>query len=1112
MFEKFIGSGNISLLLNSIESGDSCSVFGLNTGEKLALANRSAKLFYVVENLDNVNTIYESLTALGRTCEVLTDVINIYSSEFTNYTKTISILSKLKSDEIDTLIITPEILCAKFPNKTQINEMELRVNDEVDVSKFIKKLIEFNYKKVDLVVGAGEFTVRGDVIDIYPLIGAPTRLYFDYDILQAIKHYNPVTMLTTDEQKTIKILSNKYYFVDDKIMQDKYAENKCKLDQMYFDFLEQKKLDFKLLAFDENINSSIFDYMPDALICFDGARAIYNAIDSALNEYNANLKNMPKIISFLPLGKKQNISEILRFNPSNSLLAFHNITESNRLFSPRKAFSIRTLPSVNYSSHDSALVLDIQNFIKQNYTIILCAGSEENLLKISKIFDKNNIQYFEHSRVAESHLKSVNIVKKNYPLDIIFPEEKLAIISTTSLFGKKKKIAEIDTGFFDGETPKAGDFVVHNFHGVGKCLGVETLKISDGFRDYVIVEYKNNDKLYLPVENLDQLTKFVGESSPTLNKIGGVEFEKTKTKIKGSIKKIAFDLVALYRDRMNLKGYSYPQDDQMQVEFEKNFGFDETLDQLNAINDCKSDMEAGKVMDRLICGDVGFGKTEVALRIAFKTILAGKQVALMCPTTILSEQHFGVAVKRMSDFGIKVEVLNRLKTKSEVDRIKNDISSGKVDFIIGTHKLLAKDIIYKNLGLLILDEEQKFGVADKEKIKNFSKSINVLTLSATPIPRTLNMSLIGVRDISVIETPPVQRQPSIVRVVELSDELVKSAIDREIARGGQVLIVYNRVEHIYNFASKIKALIPDAVVSVAHGQMNESELEKEIFNLYSGKTQVLVSTTLIENGVDLPNANTLIVINSDKLGLSQLYQLKGRVGRGDKTAYAFFTYNKSIEMTETAYKRLEAIEEFAEMGNGFKIAMRDLEIRGAGSLLGLEQSGHIEKLGYNMYVKLLNDSVKEIKGEKIDREFDVKIETNMSAYLSREYVASTSSRMKLYKDIANLQTLESLVHFIKNTESVYGTAPEELISLCKIALIKNLCSKIGGVRVIIKSLSKIFLSSKEDLTKDIIDTINLYPDKISLNLSSMPVIEINEISEKNRLDFIINFLQMVKNC
>jgi transcription-repair coupling factor (superfamily II helicase) len=827
-----------------------------------------------------------------------------------------------------------------------------------------------------------------------------------------------------------------------------------------------------------------------------------------LSEYKDRIKNSSL---YKVLGDYvDSITKYFNFPTNFTLVAFHFIQQNNRIFKPQKVFSIRTLPTINYSNNWNVLTLDLKNFENNGYTVILSAPTNEQSVRLSAYLENNGIRHGVFQRVALATKSQVNIVNRKIPYSITLPEEKLAVIGYTSLFGKPKKIIETDTSFFDGEVPNENDYVVHSVHGVGRCLGVKALQISGSIRDYVVIEYKNSAKVYLPVENLNQLSKYIGsDKTPTINKIGGVEFAKTKAKVKSAVKRVAFDLIALYRDRLNLKGLKYREDDDMQREFESSFGFSETADQIKAIDACKEDLESGKVMDRLVCGVVGFGKTEVALRIAFKTILNGKQVAFLCPTTILSEQHYNTAKSRMANFGVKIEVLNRLRSKKDVERIKKDFASGKIDLLCGTHKLLASDIDYKNLGLLVLDEEQKFGVADKEKIKNIRKSVNVLTLSATPIPRTLNMSLIGVRDISVIETPPTERLPSDVQVVEYSDNLVKTALTRELDRGGQALVIFNRVEGIYDYASKVKTLVPNAIVSVAHGQMKSEELEKEIYNLYTGETQILVATTLIENGVDLPNANTLIVIDSDMLGLSQLYQLKGRIGRSDKYSYAYFTFSNRNILTDNGYKRLQAIKEFSELGSGFKIAMRDLEIRGAGSLLGAEQSGHIEKIGYNMYVELLNESVKELRGEKIDKRTDIRVETNIPAYLPHDYIESTARRMSVYKDISNIDTTDKLDKLKDNLENVYGNIPEELMSIMKIALIKNNLSKIGVSKVVLKSLSLITFESKEYISKKVIDLVHEFADRVSLKVADSPVLEIRIEKCENILDYMIKISRLL---
>lgn len=1107
MFEKFL-SGNYALLKKSIESGENVSVFGLNIGEKLAVIDNSPFLFYVVDNPEKIWDIKDKLEMLGRSCDYLTETISPLNGEFSSCDRVLSVLNKIKNEQVDTLILTPNVIAGKYPKSEYLNNISLKVGDDLDITKFTKELIKLNYKKVEMVGESGDFSVRGDIVDIFPINCTPTRISTDYGVIESIKEFNPATMLNLKDKNSIEISTNNYVLFETQDLQEFYDRNKLKKDAFYEEILES--FSYMRLYFCAHKYSSIFDYVKDSVIVFDGAKAIYDKLETAIKDNNEGLHALKSPQSKCMADWKLDIKSVTKFD-TQTLVAFHYITENNRLFTPQKVFSIRTLPTLNYYNYKDGLKVDVNNYLKQGYTIILAIGSPDNEGKFRSLLGLASSTINVTSSMSLCAKSVINLVTKKYPLDIILPDEKLVVISSTSLLGKKKKIENKEIDFFDGELPMNGDYVVHNFHGIGKCLGVETLKLSNASRDYVVIEYKNNDKLYLPVENIDQISKYLGSDKvPSLSKIGGVEFGKTKARVKAELKKVAFDLIALYKDRMNKKGILFPPDDDLQKKFENSFNHTETADQLKAIEDAKKDMENGKIMDRLICGDVGFGKTEVAIRIAFKTILSGYQVVFLCPTTILSAQHYTTIKSRMADFGVRVEVLNRLKSNAEVEKIKKDLKDGKIDIIIGTHKVLSNDISYKNLGLLILDEEQKFGVADKDKIKNIKKTVNVLTLSATPIPRTLNLSLIGVRDISVIETPPFERINSVVKVLEYSDELVKRAIESELSRGGQVLIIYNRVESIYGFAQRISALVPDAKINVAHGQMPSNVLEKEIFRLYSGETQVLISTTLIENGVDLPNANTLIVINADKLGLSQLYQLKGRIGRSNKESFAYFTFQKSGMLSENAYKRLQAIEEFSEMGSGFKIAMRDLEIRGAGSVLGLEQSGHIEKIGYNMYVELLNESINELSNVDNPIKLDVKIETNLPAYLSHDYIESSQARMKIYREIARINSVESYEKLVDNTTSIYGDISDELINLFKIGFIKNLCQKIGIIRAILKPHSKLIFAGNENLTQEILKkTMDKYSSNVTLNFESNPVVEFNSISSDKILDFLIEYLQFI---
>ena len=657
--------------------------------------------------------------------------------------------------------------------------------------------------------------------------------------------------------------------------------------------------------------------------------------------------------------------------------------------------------------------------------------------------------------------------------------------------------------------PKVGDYVVHETHGIGRCIALQKLNLNGTEKDYFVLEYLGGDKLYLPNEQADLISAYMGgDAQPRLHKIGGEQFAKIKQKVKEGVSKLAVDLLDLYAKREKIKGFVYSQDNYLYQEFENAFKHTETNDQLLAINDIKNDMHSTKIMDRLICGDVGYGKTEVAMRAIYKAVLDGKQVAFLCPTTILAEQHYQTAKERFNGFMVNVAVLNRFKTKSQQEQILKEVKEGKVDLLIGTHRLLSSDVVFKDLSLLVLDEEQRFGVGDKEKIKDLKKNIDVLTLSATPIPRTLNMALTGIRDISIIETAPRERIAVKTFVSEESDTLILNACKRELARGGQVLYVYNRVEHIYEQAERLKELLPNARIGVAHGQMPEKLLEQTIMSLYNKEFDILVATTLIESGIDLPLANTLIVIDSDRLGLGEMYQLRGRIGRSDRVAYAYFTYNPSKMLTADAYKRLDAILEYTELGSGFKIAMRDLEIRGAGNILGKEQHGHLEKVGYDMYCKLLESAIKELKGEKVKEIKPVKIDVAISALLPETYVEAEEDRVKLYSNISQIQTEDEYQSAISLLNETYGNMPNEAQNLLKIAYLKNLCVKLGVRRVLINAnVCKMYLyKTKEIMTEGL--SRELSQSKCgSLAFEDTPVLvfDLGFATTSSRLDYLLDF-------
>ena len=857
--------------------------------------------------------------------------------------------------------------------------------------------------------------------------------------------------------------------------------------------------------YDNILNAKLIDYLDDEIIAILDTKSTYDYLEEETKKYNDQIKK-----EFI-YSDKSILKNNINFKDV-AVVGYQYITNQNRIFASTKVFNIKTIPVSNYVGNMNLLIKDIAQMDKRNYTQVLFVKDKNTASSFIDILKLNNINFNICDSALNVSKNAINIVFKKTGLNINLDVEKVFILSNLNVFGKPKthEKKNTNTQSFNGFLPENGDFVVHATHGIGKCLGVECLQLSTAKRDYVIIEYKNDDRLYLPVENIDLIDKYIGQPNPSLHKLGGTEFIKAKEKVRNSVKELAFDLKNLYAERNGLKGHVYPKDDELMNEFENSFGYRETDDQLQAIEDVKSDMEAGKVMDRLICGDVGFGKTEVAIRSAFKTIIGGRQVAFLCPTTILSQQHYNTALYRMKNFGVNIAVLNRFTTAKELSKIYEGISNGEIDLVVGTHKLLNSKINFKNLGLLILDEEQKFGVGDKEKIKNLKKNINVLTLSATPIPRTLNMSLSGIRDISVIETAPVSRIPTKVQVREYSADLVEQAIKIELERDGQVLIVYNKVESIYEYSNTIRNMFPNATIDVAHGQMEQGQLEKAIFKLYNNETQILISTTLIENGIDLPNANTLIVVNADMLGLSQLYQLKGRVGRADRQAYAYFTYDSNRMLSDTALKRLEAITEYSSMGSGFKIALRDLEIRGAGSIFGAEQSGHIEKVGYAMYLKLLSECVNEVKGALVEKKNEVKVETSINAFIPNDFISDYNQRMSTYMKISKINSTDKLLKVLESIQEIYGSVPSEVTNLCKIALLKNLAEKIGATKIVVKpKQSAIYL---KDLNRNLIDTLSNFLNYLVLDNQNQPIITVSkELELAKVVDLLVNFLELMSN-
>ncbi len=769
------------------------------------------------------------------------------------------------------------------------------------------------------------------------------------------------------------------------------------------------------------------------------------------------------------------------------------------------------------------MIEDIKEKKKEKYKILILSGTRSRGERLVNHLRDMGVESSYKDIVREIKPGEVVITFGNQGNGFQYYDIKLSVISDKDIFGQfkkkgKKKQNKKGTGKIKSFTElKPGDFVVHANHGIGVFKGIKQLELQGNKKDYLELIYHSDDKLYVPVEQLDMVQRYIGSEGkkPKVSKLGSSEWTKTKNKVKKSIEEIAEDLVKLYAIRATLKGYKYSDDTVWQKQFEEEFPYEETPDQLLAIEDIKRDMESPKPMDRLLCGDVGYGKTEVAIRAAFKAVMDGKQVAFLVPTTILAQQHYNNFKQRFWDFPITVDVISRFRTLSEQKATIKSIKEGNVDILIGTHRILQKDIKFKDLGLLIIDEEQRFGVKHKEKMKNLKKNVDVLTLSATPIPRTLHMSLVGVRDISVIETPPEERYPVQTYVVEYNDQLIRDSILREISRGGQIYFVYNRVESIHEMASYISKLVPEGRVQIAHGQMKEKELENVVLDFTENKFDILIATTIIETGMDIKNVNTMIIYDADKMGLSQLYQLRGRVGRTNRMAYCYLTYKRDKILTEVAEKRLKAIKDFTELGSGFKIALKDLEIRGAGNMMGSAQHGHMASIGYDLYCRMLEDTIKLVRGD-IDKEpVETSVELKIDAYIPNTYIKDETQKIEVYKKIASIDSKEEFMDIEEELEDRFSDIPISVYNLMNISYIRSLGKKVDIEEIKEISNEVVFqFEDKSSLREKIVKIImDKYSKEVAFKLNEKPAIgyNIKNIKKEQLLPIMRNFLEHIVN-
>lgn len=930
-------------------------------------------------------------------------------------------IAEKKKEEPVTVITTMDAFLDGIisPDEIQKNRIHITGEDTVDLTKLEQDLTALGYERESQIEAPGQFAVRGGIIDVFPLAEEmPVRIELWGDEIDSIR------MFDAKSQRSIENISEITIYP---------ASENC---------------------FGNNGLVSFLKYFPEneTLLFYDEPHRLQETAETVEAEYTESLKNRADA------GMKEEGEEELRVFQTKDIISEMNrysgiglttLESKCGLFKVRSVYTVQAKGVNPYNNSFELLTRDLKRLKRNGYRVVLLSGSRTRAKRLAEDLRDYDLSSF-YSEDMQREVKPGEIMAAyGYASEgYEYPMLKFVVISESDIFGRKKKKKKRKK--YEGQRIqdfaelKPGDYVVHENHGIGVYKGIEKIEVEKIVKDYMKIVYAEGGVLYIPVAQMDLIQKYAGADAkkPRLNKLGTIQWGKTKSQVKKAVQIVAKDLVELYAVRQQSEGFVYGPDTVWQKEFEEMFPFEETDDQLQAIEDTKHDMESKKIMDRLICGDVGYGKTEIAIRAAFKAVQEGKQVVCLVPTTILAQQHYNTFVQRLKEFPVRIDLLCRFRSAAEQKKTIEDTKKGFVDILVGTHRVLSKDVVFKDLGLLIIDEEQRFGVTHKEKIKKLKENIDVLTLTATPIPRTLHMSLIGIRDMSVLEEAPNERMPIQTYVMEYNDEMVREAITRELARDGQVYYVYNRVNDIADVAGRIQSLVPDANVAFAHGQMKERELEDIMYDFINGDIDVLVSTTIIETGLDIPNANTMIIQDADRFGLSQLYQLRGRVGRSNRMAYAFLLYQRDKLLKEVAEKRLSAIREFTDLGSGIKIAMRDLEIRGAGNLLGEAQSGHMEAVGYDLYCKMLNEAVRQLKGGPEAETFTTLIDLNVDAYIPEYYIKNEYKKLDIYKRIAAIESEEELEDMTEELIDRFGDIPKKVQQLLVIASLKSLAHSV----------------------------------------------------------------------
>ncbi len=1109
------------------------------------------KVLIITHDNSRIETIYEDLVRVldKERVSIFPEIETLphekINPDFNILKERIRVLNEMQFASNENIVITSgtsilrKLMPKEYFEKKSIN---ININSEINLNEVSSRLIQLGYEREKMVEEPGQFSIRGGILDIYTLTyDDPVRIELFGDEVDSIRFFNvetqrsveniddititPVNEIVFDKKqiekflpkikgdykKQIRRLENTDNREEAKFLKELSGENLDKLSELhYFEGYEQF-----LPYFYEGQLSTIFDYMDnDFYVIYDNSERVWQRIKSYHRDLEETIISLLEQGNILPSYGNIFLSEddYLSFDTGMEGLYFTDEIKESPLNQIDDKIRFNPAGVESFNGQFELLKDRLTDLSKKDYTVLLTLNTESKAKKLNDYLRENDIKSIYSNNI---HLGRINVTDESFSSGFMLDDLKLAVFSEREIIGKKqqrkRKISDFEEGVRISSVNELskGDYVVHENHGIGKYLGVKTLEVQNKHQDYLMIKYKDTDKLYVPTEKIDLVQKYIGADSqpPKLYKLGGNEWQKVKQRVQNSVKKMAIGLLELYAEREMTDGYDFSEDTKWQKDFENDFPHELTPDQFKAIEDVKEDMESDTPMDRLLCGDVGYGKTEVAIRAAFKAAMDEKQTAVLVPTTILAQQHYNTFKDRIDQYPVRVEMLSRFRTQAEQKEILKQLAKGNIDILIGTHRLISKDVNFNDLGLLVVDEEQRFGVAHKEKLKSLKSNVDVLTLTATPIPRTLHMSLIGVRDMSVIETPPKDRYPIRTYIREFDEQLIKDAINKELSRNGQVYFVHNRVEDIDRKADMVGNLVPNARIAIAHGQMSERKLENIMMDFYEGRYDVLVCTTIIENGLDISDVNTIIINRAEYMGLAQLYQLRGRVGRSNRIAYAYLLYEEDRILSEVANKRLKAIKEFTSLGSGFKIAMRDLEIRGAGNLLGAEQSGHIAAVGFSLYTKLLDSAIQDLKGQKEEAK-DIEIEIDIDAYIPDSYISDSRQKIEMYKKLKKADSEADIISLIDEFVDRFGDPPKPVMNLIELSRlnatakklgVKNISESSAGYRVIFREDNKI----EGDY---IVKLLNEYPKKLKVRNAASPEI----ILKDKKISILKEILKFLK--